>query len=321
VRGTPGRGEAFSWRIPLQGRGVYRIEVLGEGPTGIEPVANFPVYAGQAPANSIEVQTDESEAPVSDMNEAAQRLLQMANRERAQAGLAPLAFDSQLAAIAAAHVADMLEHHFVGHTSPSTGTPAQRVERAGVRTSLVLENIGRGSSLHEVHAGLMASPGHRGSLLHPLATHVGIAVARSGEGGRSDYLATELFIRVTPELTADAVEKLLGKVNELRVRAGRSALQVDTALRNVAESAAQRCFAPGASDATVAESVRTELRRSPQLRGATGVLIVQGSSVDDLAQVDAVLEPGLKRIGIGLTQGERPGLLPNTLCGVFLLAQ
>lgn len=321
VRGTPGRGASFEFRVPTSEPGVYRVEVLGDGASGIEPVANFPVHVGQQPRAEIEFPASEAEAPVRDMDEAAQRLLELANAERARAGLAALQFDAELARVAGSHVSDMLEHHFVGHTSPTTGSPSQRVERAGIRTSLVLENIGRGASLSEVHNGLMESPGHRGSLLHPLATHVGISVSPASEGARPDYLATQLFIRVTPKLSGDAAELLLDKVNALRGPARRPALQTEPELRALATRAAARCFEPGASDSTVVDAVRDELQRISHRLAVSGVLIVLGSSLEELAQVDALLDPQQKRAGIGLTQGQRPNTMPNTICGVFVLAK
>ena len=319
MRGAPNSGSAFEFHVPAGTRGIYRVEILGESALGIAVVANFPVYVGEPPKDSIDLGS--VEAPVRDAREAAHRLLAMINGERERAQLAPLALDGELSNVAAAHVTDMLEHGFVGHTSPTTGTASQRVERAGIRTSLVLENIGRGYSLGEVHAGLMESPGHRGNLLHPQATHTGIAVAVQNEGGHNVYLVTQLFIRVTPKLSGDALPALLAAINAARDEAGRRPLQNDAYLSGVAARAAERCFAgstPG--DAAVMQSVRSDLQHQHNHSQGVSALLSFASSLSDLAQIDALLDANAQRIGLGLVQGERPDTPPNTLCAVFLLS-
>ena len=61
------------------------------------------------------------------------RLLALVNRDRAAAGLAPLAIDARLAEAARAHSRDMAEHEFVAHISPTTGSAVERVARVGLR--------------------------------------------------------------------------------------------------------------------------------------------------------------------------------------------
>jgi len=321
TRGDPGVGATYKFRVPTDARGVYRVELFGEGPRGIAPIANFPVYVGSSPQNSIEVSAAGDEPPVRDMRVAAQRLLELANAERARVGLTPLVMDARLAAVADAHVADMLAHHYVAHTSETTGTPAQRVERAGIRSGMVLENIGRATSLSDVHAGLMDSPGHRGALLSPLATHVGIAVRRVDETAASDYLVTQVFIRVTPELASDAPSQLLASINRVREKAERRPLRADAALSDIAAKAARRCFGGAASDSSLLDGVHADLQRASQSRGVQSVSMILGESLDDLAQLEALRAADAQRIGLGVFQGDRPDALPNTLCAVFVLAR
>ena len=320
TRGNPGSGSAFEFRVSGDVAGVYRIELLAQSKLGIAVVANFPLYVGEAPDDRIELTAPE--APVSDPAEAAQRMLALINTERAKVQLAPLAFDDKLSEVAASHVADMLAAGFVGHTSPTTGTASERVTRAGVRTSLVLENIGRGYSLAEVHAGLMQSPGHRSNLLHAQATHVGIAVAVQQESGHSVYLVTELFVRVTPKLPDDAIDTLSASINRQRAQHRRSQLRDDSALAQIAQRAANHCFDAGAqSDAVVMQLVRSELARLGPRSERVSALLSLASSLTDLAQLEALLDPALGSIGVGLAQGTRPDTPPNTVCAVLLLGQ
>jgi uncharacterized protein YkwD len=320
VRGTPTSGSELRFRVPAKTRGVYRVEVLGQGPQGITVVANFPVYVGEDPPERVEIATQDS-GPV-DPDRAAQVLLGMVNEERAKAQLAPLVLDDALSRIADAHVSDMIDAGFVAHTSKTTGSAADRVARAGIRTSIVLENIGRGYSLREVHEGLLASPGHRGNILNELVTHIGIGVRASPESGHTAYLVTELYTRVTPKLTGDAAEVLLDKINEKRRALGRPALTENPALSALARKTAQGYFKePVPSDGMLMQGVRAELERLQVPARTVGALLTVASSLEELADLDAVHEPGTKLIGIGLAQGSRSDAPANALCAVVLLGQ
>jgi uncharacterized protein YkwD len=313
-------GSEFEFRVQADRDGEYRVEILGESALGITVVANFPVYVGQTADDAIELGA--VEPLVTDPAEASAILLDMLNRERRKVGVPELTPDPQLAAIASAHNDDMLAHGFVGHTSKTTGTAGDRVVHAGIRTSLVLENIGRGYSLHEVHAGLMESPGHRGNLLHPQATHVGIAVSVRAEEGHHTYLVTELFIRVTPKLDAHAATTLLSRINRARVDARRHQLRSDPGLERVAARAAGVCFTgSGPNESAVMERVRAGLAGIGTGKVPVSALLSMTSSVEEIATIAALLEPNVSSIGIGLAQGERADTPPNTLCAVLLLAQ
>ncbi|MBE7448064.1 MAG: CAP domain-containing protein [Kofleriaceae bacterium] len=81
-----------------------------------------------------------------------------------------------MAEVARAHSREMRVTGVVGHVSALTGSAADRVKVAGIRTGLVLENIARAYGIAEAQAGLMNSPGHRANLLSRAATHVGIGI-------------------------------------------------------------------------------------------------------------------------------------------------
>jgi uncharacterized protein YkwD len=319
VRRPAGPNPAFRFELLAAHRGVYEVELLGQGPRGIAVVANFPVYVDESPPGAIELLAPEP--VVRDPEAAARRLLELLNAERARVSLPSLISDRALAQIAAAHDRDMLEHGFVGHTSPTSGSASDRITRAGIRTGLILENIGRGYSLSEVHGGLMQSPGHRANLLNASATNVGIAVAISQDAGHPVYLATELFTRVTPALPADGEDQLLRAIDAARASRGRSALRRDGALTQIAKHAAVSCFArPTDGDPPALQSVHDDLARQPSAARVDALLSL-ASSLADLSELPALLDPGVVGIGAALTQGSRPDIPPNTLCAVLLLAR
>lgn len=315
LRGEPGASARFRFRLPTAAPGIYRVELLAQAELGVTVVANFPVYAGLAPPEQVALGAPRGTGG-QDAAAAAARLLELINSEREHNRLAPLALDERLTRIALAHDADMLAHGFVGHTSPTTGDAAERVARAGVRTGLVLENIGRGYSPDEVHAGLMQSPGHRGNVMSPLATHVGIGVSLQPEDSHVAYLVTEVFTRVTPQLSGDAPAQLLSAINRQRAGQRRSELQENGPLTAAARGAVKRCFEP-AGDAAVMDALRSSLPAGTRV----SVVLSVASSLEDLAGLQALQEPGARQIGLGLAQGERADTPPNSLCALVLLAQ
>ncbi|MCZ7677295.1 MAG: CAP domain-containing protein [Sandaracinaceae bacterium] len=124
-------------------------------------------------------------------------LFDLVNATRREAGLPPLREHEGLREVALAHSRDMAENDFIGHTSPRSGTAADRVRAASLSSGLVLENIGRGYGAAEIHRGLMESPGHRANLVNPDVSHVGIGVVAQPEGARSAFIVTEVFIRMS----------------------------------------------------------------------------------------------------------------------------
>jgi uncharacterized protein YkwD len=118
-------------------------------------------------------------------------------------GRGPLRWHPGLAAAARGHAADMLERRYVAHVTPEGLTVAQRLERAGISFLACGENIGvvYGPASHgergvlEVHNAFMNQPrrltNHRGNVLNPVWTHVGIGVAYAPEG---QLIVTQNFI-------------------------------------------------------------------------------------------------------------------------------
>ncbi len=157
------------------GPGRYQVEITGVANGGPSVLANFPLYCGQAAPDEAPGPAGVRPAQMS-AAEAEARLLALVNRDRAAARLPPLQPDARLGEIARAHSRDMVEHDFVAHVSPRTGSAAARVARAGLRPVLLLENVGRAYSADDAESGFMASPGHRGNILDPRVARIGIGI-------------------------------------------------------------------------------------------------------------------------------------------------
>lgn len=118
-------------------------------------------------------------------------------------GTAHLTWHPQAALVARQHSADMLRRQYVAHVTPEGVTAAQRLQRERISYVACGENIGivYGAAAHsergviDIHNAFMAQPrsltNHRGNLLNPIWTHVGIGIAYNPDGS---LVATQCFI-------------------------------------------------------------------------------------------------------------------------------
>ena len=131
-----------------------------------------------------------SEVPFADVRDPAAvagRVLELVNAARAQArecgrdsfgAAAPLTASTTLAAAAAMHAQDMVEHRKLDHTGSDGSVSGDRITRAGYVWRAAGENIAAGQRDAEtVVAGWLSSPGHCATLMAPYFTETGIAFA------------------------------------------------------------------------------------------------------------------------------------------------
>lgn len=118
-------------------------------------------------------------------------------------GTSHLSWHDGLAAISRGHSDDMLRRQYIAHESPEGISTAQRINQQGIHFVACGENIGvvygnmAGTSLsvQDIHNAFMSQPrsltNHRGNLLNPIWTHVGIGIAHNPDGS---LVATQTFI-------------------------------------------------------------------------------------------------------------------------------
>lgn len=120
--------------------------------------------------------------PVGDLEpdpSAEQRMLDLVNGERSRAGLRPLVGDERLRQVARAHSLEMFQLNYFSHTSPTSGSPFDRMRAAGIVFLVAGENLAYAPNVEIAHQGLMTSPGHRANILRPEFGRVGIGVIHS----------------------------------------------------------------------------------------------------------------------------------------------
>ncbi len=173
----------------------------------------------KTPANSLVSPSDSSTYDL----QAERQLLEMANTERAHAGLAPLKMDDGLVHAARAHAAEMasqnqLSHQFSGEPSLPQRLAASsplHLERAG-------ENVAVAPNPDQAHQALMSSPPHRDNLLSPNFNVAGFGVFRSGH---LLYVAQDFGSSLPSYSLRQAQELVSASVEQLRAQAKLPRLQ------------------------------------------------------------------------------------------------
>ena len=145
-------------------------------------IAVFMVVIGGFGAGAAGAQTVEG-----DDRAAALRILELVNRDRAQAGLPALADRADVTAVAAAWSASMAQAQVLSHSDDYFS----RESHQRLNAKALGENVARNGSVDDAHARLMASPGHHANIMSTGYTVVGIAVFRDARG---TYWVTQDFL-------------------------------------------------------------------------------------------------------------------------------
>jgi len=178
-------------------------------------VVTLEVPALHAAQQAAAATADSQRSPAYDAD-AERRLLEMANQERAKAGLPPLQKDEGLTQAAREHGAAMaarkkLSHQFSGEPNLVHRLAANtktRLDQAG-------ENVAFARSVDQAQDGLMHSPPHRANLLNSNYNVAGFSVIRSG----SLLYVTQDFGHSLPSRSDDETEVLVGRsVDRMRAQ-------------------------------------------------------------------------------------------------------
>ncbi len=299
--------------------GPLDVQLVGRGPRGPGKLVQVRVQVADGPPEdalpdhaSFELPPDES--GLRDARDAAALAWKLLNDDRERHGLPRLSWDPTLAEVAEGHSRDMRDAAFFSHSSPSTGLHADRLARAGYRSTTSAENLALNVSIAEAERGLMHSLGHRRNLLGARFTHGGVGVVgEEREGGGRRWWVTQLFARPVRALDPDAeARRLRDRVDRERGERGLSRLvgtaELDTLAARYAADAA-RDGVDGLGD-RVLEQARAEVLLGRRLRAWTA----QASEPDELALPAAAHDGRARRLGVGVAQEPSVGRV-----GVVLL--
>jgi uncharacterized protein YkwD len=144
-----------------------------------------------------------------------EKLLNLLNEERVQAGLNRLELDDLACTVASAHAQDMIRGQFLSHWGSDGRKAYHRYTFAG-GTDALQENVGSAESINslapnsvikdflDMHQSMTnevpPNDGHRRTILNPYHTHVGFGLAFQGHSLRLDelYLARYAQIDAVP---------------------------------------------------------------------------------------------------------------------------
>jgi uncharacterized protein YkwD len=183
--------------------------------------AAAPEAADTAPHSSWQ-QVSPYEGMSYDLN-AEHQLLEMANADRARAGLAPLKMDSGLVKAARAHAAEMASRKELSHQLSGEPSLMQRISaNSALHLDREGENVALATTADDAHQALMASPPHRNNLLNPTFNVAGIGVFRKDS---SIYVAQD-FGDSLPSYSVKQAQVLVAtSVEQLRAQARLPRLQ------------------------------------------------------------------------------------------------
>lgn len=312
-----GRNGAFKATVSCgKHTGRQQVEITASDTSGSTVLANFPVWCGEQAPTSITIEPPGEDNSVVSAEEAEKRLLALMNRDRQAAGVGPVIWDDRVAAVARAHSEDMRHTKIVAHISPTTGSAADRVKKANIKTAVVLENVARAYGVGEAHAGLMNSPGHRANMLSGAATHVGIGVVLGEDvSGRREMFITQVFIRIPPKVDRGVAANLVrDRINAVRP------VEVDTRLAEVAQDLADG-LAAGKSRDSLWPGAKQKLDTFNRSYARVGSVT---SAVADMDSVDGKQMLGdykADAIGVGIAQGNHPDIGEGAVWIVVLIAE
>jgi uncharacterized protein YkwD len=305
----------FSFVTEPLAPGVHRFEAFGVGPAGLEVLVNVPIRVGAT------VSAPEPEDEPDDGGDPVEALLGMINRARARAGAKPLLRAPSLDRVAEAHSRDMVENHFFGHASPTTGDSVRRAFESGVRFERFGENVGRGGTVAVVHRMLMESPGHRRNILNPDFTHVGIGVVRD-PSARTALDVTQVF-GAFPGPLADPggfAARLYRQININRAAAAVPAVARDPVLDGVAAGIAARFSA--SKDIGRKDVGRLVTQADLAAVGHEFFLLpLFPVGTEELAELPVFVDAEIHAIGVGVVQSEPTEDHPRTNVVVFALSR
>ena len=136
-------------------------------------------------------------APTAAAGGAAQ-LFDLANRERVAAGLSPLEWRDDVAAIAADWTGQMAASRTLAHNDAYFSSATQ----AEIGSSARGENVAFSGSIEAIHYAFMQSPPHRANILDGDFSQGGFAVQQDSDG---TWWATEDFLRPAGARAAEPV--------------------------------------------------------------------------------------------------------------------
>jgi len=143
--------------------------------------------------NSVDVQglpNLPTKYPITVQDSAEQKILELMNAKRTEAGLEPLTLDNTLVQVSRYKSNNMIQNNFFDHTNPDGTKWTNWLQTIGYKYTTTGENIAYNTSDPvELFNQWWNSPGHRANMMNASYTKVGMGVIY----GNSKYMGTQEF--------------------------------------------------------------------------------------------------------------------------------
>lgn len=308
----PAQGEGAEFKADLRcgdRPGQLRIELRATLDGQLRRLATIPVACG-GPPPSTSFPLEEQPWPA-DPAAQARLVFDQINAERAGAGIAPVAWEPTLAAVAQELTVDLADEQQKGAVPAHTVT--ERLAKVDMGSPLVLQNPGQSTSAKRVAEGFLDSPLHRANLMNPGVNSGAVGVVqRTGPDGKPLVFLTELLTSVLPPLDPVKVrQEVRAALVARRVASKVAPVTSDPYLEKAAQAYAEALAAAGGnlSDARSEELTQEVARRYKAIN------LVPGAKADpmDFASEPTLLGKVGKGLGVGAARGKHPVLGKSTV--------
>jgi uncharacterized YkwD family protein len=119
-----------------------------------------------------------------DVSQDEQKLLELVNRARKEAGVEPLALDEELMSVARLKAGDMVDNNYFSHQSPTYGSPFDMMRQFDNTFKTAGENIAGNKTIEGAFKAWMGSDDHKKNILNSSFSITGIGVASSQTYGK-----------------------------------------------------------------------------------------------------------------------------------------
>ena len=146
--------------------------------------------------------------PLLAQSPAEQQVMELANADRAQQGLAPLAWDAALAQAASDHAQLMAQQGALSHQYAGEPDLVARGAAAGAHFRSIAENVALAPNPQALEREWMNSAPHRANILNPLLNTIGIGLVKRG----GNYYAVEDFADTVVQLGSEQIEQQIANL-------------------------------------------------------------------------------------------------------------
>ncbi len=230
------------------------------------------------------------------------QMFERLNRDRAARGLPALMFDERLSEIARYHSKDMRDAGFFGHESPTTGSPQDRMDRAGYLAAESRENVAQAPNASIAQDQLLDSPGHYANIVATTVTHVGIGVVKDKgiPGQVRGYYFTQLFanpVKSQSAQQADAV--IMAKISDFRAKTGLTPLAQHPLLQRFARELVEGVDAnePNEGLGPIGDTILSKLQAESGHGLRSVATAAQVGLSAEMFRPEGLIDPGVKAIG------------------------